>query len=108
MVAVTYTITVPEVCPGPGVRSTTFLWTEEHAAISEGLVDAVDWPTSGRGPEDKNAVETDLYMRYMAHWHSETSSNALYVRHKGLLLDYEEAMTRRYPIPTLRTASRKL
>lgn len=31
----------------------------------------------------------------------------LYVSHEGLLLDYEEAMTRRYPIPDS-TASRDL
>jgi hypothetical protein len=66
MVAVTGTITVPEVHPRLGVciRFATLLWTEEHAAISEGLVDAVNWSRSGRGPKDKNAVEIDLYMRY--------------------------------------------
>jgi len=41
----------------------------------------------------------------MAHW--ETISYALCVSYEGLLLDYEEAMTRRYPMPNS-TASRRL
>ena len=31
--------------------------------------------------------------------HRETNHNSYHVSHEGLLLDYEEAMTRKYPIP---------
>ena len=92
---------------------------EEYAAISEGLADALDFTrTIGldagreaqsyeRGGGRGVLGEADVYTRYpnMVPW--ETINNSHHVSHEGLLLDYEEAMTRKYPIPDS-TASREV
>ncbi|KAI9460339.1 DAHP synthetase [Russula earlei] len=91
----------------------------EYASISEGLADALDF-TRTIGLESGREVqsyergggrgvlgEADLYTRYPYVVHREILHNMLYISHEGLLLDYEEAMTRRYPIPDS-TVSREL
>lgn len=84
---------------------------EEYAAISEGLADALDFTRtigldSGREAQSyergggRGALgEADVYTRYPNMVHREIINNSHHVSHEGLLLDYEEAMTRKYPIP---------
>jgi len=92
---------------------------EEYAAISEGLADALDFTRtigldSGRESQSYERGggrgvlgEADVYIRYPNIVHRETIFNSQNVSHEGLLLDYEEAMTRKYPIPDS-TASREV
>ncbi|KAH9976452.1 DAHP synthetase [Lactifluus volemus] len=74
----------------------------EYASISEGLADALDFTrtiglASGR--------EAQSYER--GGGRGVLGEADLFTSHEGLLLDYEEAMTRKYPIPDS-TASREL
>ncbi|KAH9957686.1 DAHP synthetase [Russula dissimulans] len=74
----------------------------EYTSISEGLADALDFTRtigldSGR--------EAKSYER--GGGRGVLGEADLYTSHEGLLLHYEEAMTRRYPIPDS-TASREL
>ena len=83
----------------------------EYAAISEGLADALDFTRtigldSGREAQSYERGggrgvlgEADVYTRYPNMVHREITYNSYHVSHEGLLLDYEEAMTRKYPIP---------
>jgi 3-deoxy-7-phosphoheptulonate synthase len=84
---------------------------KEYAAISEGLANALDFTRtigldSGREAQSYERGggrgvlgEADLYTRYANLAQRDIIFNALYTSHEGLLLDYEEAMTRRYPVP---------
>lgn len=99
--------------------SLTFMDRAEYAAVTEGLADALDFTRtigldSGREAQSyergggRGALgEADLYTRYPNMIHSEAIYNMFYISHEGLLLDFEEAMTRKYPIPDS-TVSRDL
>ncbi|KAI0301683.1 DAHP synthetase [Multifurca ochricompacta] len=66
----------------------------EYEVISEGLADALDFTkTIGLG----SGREAQSYER--GGGRSVLGEADLYTSHEGLLLDYEEAMTRKYPIP---------
>lgn len=91
----------------------------EYASISEGLADALDFTRtigldSGREAQGYERgggrgvlSEVDLYTRSVPLQNHSSIIPDVYFSHEGLLLPYEEAMTRRYPIPDS-TVSREL
>lgn len=88
------------------------LFREEFERISEGLSDALGFTrTIGYGRDAsyeqggrKGALdEVDFYTRQAScnHLHSVQSliRTTNYFSHEGLMLDYEEALTRKFPVP---------